>query len=155
MVNANIGTSGDSSDLSVELEKLRVAVKAGADAVMDLSTGGSLDDIRKEIIKQSPVTIGTVPIYSAVVELNQKGKTFIDMTSDDLFKAIEKHAEDGVDFITVHCGVTRSFIARASLLGPGPICHRKIPWVSPYNLRHRRCHCSPGRGRLPLLCHSV
>ncbi|MEK6726014.1 MAG: phosphomethylpyrimidine synthase ThiC [Deltaproteobacteria bacterium] len=111
-VNANIGTSGDSSDLSVELEKLRVAVKAGADAVMDLSTGGSLDDIRKEIIKQSPVTIGTVPIYSAVVELNQRGKTFIDMTSDDLFKAIEKHAEDGVDFITVHCGVTRSSIER-------------------------------------------
>ncbi|MBF8251329.1 MAG: phosphomethylpyrimidine synthase, partial [Deltaproteobacteria bacterium] len=111
-VNANIGTSGDSSDLSVELEKLRVAVKAGADAVMDLSTGGSLDDIRKEIIKQSPVTIGTVPIYSAVVELNQRGKTFIDMTADDLFRAIEKHAEDGVDFITVHCGVTRSSIER-------------------------------------------
>lgn len=111
-VNANIGTSGDSSDLSVELEKLRVAVKAGADAVMDLSTGGALDDIRKEIIKQSPLIIGTVPIYSAVVELNQRGKTFFDLTADDLFKAIEKHAEDGVDFITVHCGVTRSTIER-------------------------------------------
>lgn len=111
-VNANIGTSGDSSDLSVELEKLRVAVNAGADAVMDLSTGGHLNDIRKEIIKQSPVAVGTVPIYSAVVELNQKGKSFIDMTADDLFEAIEKHAEDGVDFITVHCGVTRSTIER-------------------------------------------
>lgn len=111
-INANIGTSGDSADLSVELEKLRVAVKAGADAVMDLSTGGALDEIRKEIIRESAVIIGTVPIYSAVVELNQKGKTFIDMTADDLFSAIEKHAENGVDFITVHCGVTRSTIER-------------------------------------------
>ena len=111
-INANIGTSGDSADLSVELEKLRVAVAAGADAVMDLSTGGSLDEIRKKIITESTVTIGTVPIYSAVVELNQKGKTFLEMTDDDLFGAIEKHAEDGVDFITVHCGVTRSTIER-------------------------------------------
>lgn len=111
-INANIGTSGDSADLSVELEKLQVSVKAGADAVMDLSTGGSLDEIRKRIIKESTVTIGTVPIYSAVVELNQKGKTFLEMTDDDLFGAIEKHAEDGVDFVTVHCGVTRSTIER-------------------------------------------
>lgn len=111
-INANIGTSGDSADLSVELEKLHVSIKAGADAVMDLSTGGSLDEIRKRIIKESTVTIGTVPIYSAVVELNQKGKTFLEMTVDDLFGAIEKHAENGVDFITVHCGVTRSAIER-------------------------------------------
>jgi len=111
-INANIGTSGDSADLAVELEKLRVAVKAGADAVMDLSTGGPLDEIRKKIIKESAVTLGTVPIYSAVVELNQKGKTFLEMTADDLFSAIEKHAKDGVDFITVHCGVTRSAMER-------------------------------------------
>lgn len=111
-INANIGTSGDSADLSVELEKLRVSVKAGADAVMDLSTGGDIDDIRKEIIKESTVTIGTVPIYSAVVELNRKGKVFTEMTAEDLFRAIEDHAKDGVDFITVHCGVTRSTIER-------------------------------------------
>ncbi|MDO8445917.1 MAG: phosphomethylpyrimidine synthase ThiC [Deltaproteobacteria bacterium] len=111
-INANIGTSGDSADLSVELEKLRVAVKAGADAVMDLSTGGDIDDIRKEIIKESAVIIGTVPIYSAVVELNRKGKVFTEMTAEDLFRAIEDHAKDGVDFITVHCGVTRSTIER-------------------------------------------
>lgn len=111
-VNANIGTSGDSADLSVELEKLRVAVKAGADAIMDLSTGGNLDDIRKEIIKESSVIIGTVPVYSAIVDLNQKGKVFTEMTDDDLFSAIEKHAKAGVDFVTVHCGVTRSTIER-------------------------------------------
>ncbi len=111
-INANIGTSGDSADLSVELEKLRVSVKAGADAVMDLSTGGDIDDIRKEIIKESAVIIGTVPIYSAVVELNRKGKVFTEMTGEDLFRAIEDHAKDGVDFITVHCGVTRSTIER-------------------------------------------
>lgn len=111
-VNANIGTSGDSAELPVELEKLRVAVKAGADAVMDLSTGGDLDDIRKEIIKESPVIIGTVPVYSAIVELNQKGKVFTEMTADDIFNAIEKHAKAGVDFVTVHCGVTQSTIER-------------------------------------------
>ena len=111
-INANIGTSGDSADLSVELEKLRVAVKAGADAVMDLSTGGDIDGIRKEIIKESAVIIGTVPIYSAVVELNRKGKVFTEMTAEDLFRAIEDHAKDGVDFITVRCGVTRSTIER-------------------------------------------
>ena len=107
-VNANIGTSSDRVDLDEELEKLRVAVEAGADAVMDLSTGGDINDCRKRILKQATVPIGTVPIYQAVVEtLNQEGGV-IHLSADKIFEVIEKQSADGVDFITVHCGVTRS-----------------------------------------------
>lgn len=106
-VNANIGTSSDRVDLNDELEKLRVAIEAGADTVMDLSTGGDIDLCRKAVIENSTVPVGTVPIYQAVVEsINEKGG-LIHLSEDKIFEVIEKHAEDGVDFITVHCGVTR------------------------------------------------
>ena len=107
-VNANIGTSSDRADLDEELEKLRVAVEAGADSVMDLSTGGDLDECRKKILEHASVPIGTVPIYQAVVEtVNQKGGV-VHLSEDKIFEVIEKQSADGVDFITVHCGVTRS-----------------------------------------------
>jgi phosphomethylpyrimidine synthase len=107
-VNANIGTSSDKIDLDEELEKLRVAVEAGADSVMDLSTGGDIDACRKRILERATVPIGTVPIYQAVVEtLNREGGV-IHLSADKIFEVIEKQSADGVDFITVHCGVTRS-----------------------------------------------
>ncbi|HLA50722.1 MAG TPA: phosphomethylpyrimidine synthase ThiC, partial [Thermodesulfobacteriota bacterium] len=109
-INANIGTSQDRVSLKQELEKLHTAVSAGADAVMDLSTGGQVDEIRKAIIKESPVPIGTVPIYQAALEAVRKGKSLVELEADEIFDIIEKHAEDGVDFITVHCGVTRRSI---------------------------------------------
>ncbi len=105
-VNANIGTSRDYIDLKEELEKLRVAVRYGADAVMDLSTGGDIREIRRNIVKNSRVPVGTVPIYEAVCKSSSKGGA-MNMTGDDLFSAIERHAKDGVDFMTVHCGVTK------------------------------------------------
>lgn len=111
-INANIGTSKDHQDVEEELKKLRVAVESGADTVMDLSTGGALDDIRRTIIKESTVPIGTVPIYQAVVETVRNKKAMVHMTADLLFKVIEKQAEDGVDFITVHCGLTRESATR-------------------------------------------
>jgi phosphomethylpyrimidine synthase len=111
-VNANIGTSQDISDPAAELEKLRAALGAGADAVMDLSTGGDLDAIRREIISQCPVPLGTVPLYQAAVEAVGKGKSLVEMTVDEIFQVIEKQAKDGVDFMTVHCGVTREALAR-------------------------------------------
>ena len=95
-----------------EIEKLRVAVESGADTVMDLSTGGHLDDIRKVVIKESTIPIGTVPIYQAVVETVKNKKAVVHMSVDTLFKVIEKQAEDGVDFITVHCGLTRESAGR-------------------------------------------
>ena len=110
-VNANLGTSPDICDLEYELEKLKAAVEFGADAVMDLSTGGNLRFIRQEIIKHSTVVVGSVPIYQVAAELNADKKNFIDMTPDHLFKVIEEHLEDGMDFITVHCGVTLEGLA--------------------------------------------
>lgn len=106
-VNANIGTSRDRLDWEKELEKMRVAIEVGADAIMDLSTGGDLRQIRQNIIAASSVAIGTVPIYQVVSLLLGAGKSLLEMTADDLFQAIADHGEDGVDFITVHCGVTQ------------------------------------------------
>lgn len=111
-VNANIGTSRDIKELDCELEKLRVAEKAGADAVMDLSTGGDVDLVRKRIMEESNVIIGTVPLYQAALETFNSGRPIFKMTEDEIFEGIEKHLEDGVDFITVHCGVTRESVAR-------------------------------------------
>ena len=112
-VNANIGSSGDDVSLDNELEKARVAVANGADALMDLSTGGPVDEIRRAIIGETYVCIGSVPLYQAAVDtVRSKGKAIVDMTADDIFAGILKHAEDGVDFVTVHCGVTRSTVER-------------------------------------------
>ena len=105
-VNANLGTSTDFVDLETELYKLNIAIKAGADAAMDLSTGGDLPAIRRAILKESTVPIGTVPIYQAGVQALEKYSAVIKMTVDDLFDAIYEHCSDGVDFITVHCGIT-------------------------------------------------
>ncbi|MEK7689371.1 MAG: phosphomethylpyrimidine synthase ThiC [Deltaproteobacteria bacterium] len=111
-INANIGTSQDRANLEEELKKLHAAVKSGADAVMDLSTGGEIDEIRRAVIRESPVPIGTVPIYQAALEAVKKGKSFVELEADEIFDVIEKHAEDGVDFITVHCGVTMQTLER-------------------------------------------
>ncbi len=111
-VNANIGTSSHHADLEEELDKLRIAVASGADSVMDLSTGGDLSAIRKAIIAESCVMIGTVPIYGLATALDRAGREITDMEVDELFEEIERHCEDGVDFITVHCGVTRRALAK-------------------------------------------
>ncbi len=105
-INANIGTSADASDLETELAKLDAAVEAGADAVMGLSTGGDIEAIRNAIVERSPVPVGTVPIYQAAVCARRDGKGMINMTGDDMLAAVEDHAKGGVDFVTVHCGVT-------------------------------------------------
>jgi len=116
-VNANIGTSSDFGDANTELEKLRFAVDAGADTVMDLSTGGDISAIRQAIIASCSLPIGTVPIYQAGIEAIEKYGAIVKMSADEIFAAIEAHARDGVDFITVHCGVTQSAIARLKKQG--------------------------------------
>lgn len=112
-VNANIGSSRDYPEAGQEMEKLCVCLKAGADAVMDLSMGGDLAEIRREILKNCPVPLGTVPIYQSIAEVveNQK-KKIGEVTVDHIFKTIEQQAEDGVDFMTIHCGITRSTVQR-------------------------------------------
>jgi len=116
-INANIGTSGDHTDLDVELEKVKASVAAGADTIMDLSTGGDLGAIRQAIIEASSVALGTVPIYQAAAAMLAAKKAIVAMTADDIFAAIEKNGEDGVDFITVHCGVTRRSVASVEAEG--------------------------------------
>jgi phosphomethylpyrimidine synthase len=111
-VNANIGTSKDKVSYDDELEKLDVLVKYGADAVMDLSTGGPIKDLRRLLSRKSPISVGTVPIYEAAVMAAEVNGTISKMTPDAIFNIIEKHAEEGVDFITVHCGLTRKAIER-------------------------------------------
>lgn len=111
-VNSNIGSSLSHHDLDEELGKLKVSVDAGADSVMDLSTGGDLRRIRRAIIDASPVMVGTVPIYAVAAELQERGADILDMTADMLFAEIEAQCEEGVDFVTVHCGVTRAALER-------------------------------------------
>ncbi|MFO7990960.1 MAG: phosphomethylpyrimidine synthase ThiC [Thermoplasmata archaeon] len=108
-VNVNLGTSNDRHDLESELEKVKVAEKYGADTVMDLSTGGDIDKIRRTIIKSTKLPIGTVPIYQCGLK-KARESAVVDMSSDDIFDSIRLHAEDGVDFVTVHCGVTKAAV---------------------------------------------
>lgn len=105
-INANIGNSAVTSNVEQELEKLHMAVHYGADTVMDLSTGGDIPFIREAILKASPVPIGTVPIYQAIQEV----KDPLDLTAQKLLDVIEQQAKQGVDYMTLHCGVLRDFI---------------------------------------------
>ncbi len=109
-INANIGSSADYYDADYELRKAKIAVEYGADTIMDLSTGGDIDAIRRKIIKNTDVPLGTVPIYQAGIGAGKTKGAIVDMDEDDMFNAIEKHAEDGVDFMTVHVGVTRKIV---------------------------------------------
>lgn len=110
-VNANIGTSPDLFDMNTEIAKLETAIKAGADAIMDLSTGGDLKFFRKAILEKSTKPLGTVPLYEAAVEMSKSGKSVLDMNINDFLKIIEDQARDGVDFMTIHSGVTLNSVA--------------------------------------------
>jgi phosphomethylpyrimidine synthase len=112
-INTNIGTSSDVCDLNLEIEKAKIAVKYGTDTIMDLSVSGNLDETRRMILKAVNVPLGTVPIYQAAVKAAKKRGAIIHMTEDDIFNTIEKHAKDGVDFMTVHCGVTKQIVKQS------------------------------------------
>lgn len=111
-VNANIGTSGECTSVGGEIAKLSAAVDAGTDSVMDLSTGGDLQAIRREILAQSPVMVGAVPIYAVATDLKRRGIAIPRMDADQLFQSIEEQCAEGLDYITVHCGVTQEVLAR-------------------------------------------
>lgn len=123
-VNANIGTSREYCNIDEEMAKAQVAVEAGAHAVMDLSTGGNLDEIRMKLLKVVDVPFGTVPIYQAAAEAIHKHGAIVDMTEDDMFSAFERQAKQGVDFAVAHVGVTRESVERLRRQ------HRLIPMVS-------------------------
>ncbi len=110
-VNVNVGASKDYANLEGEVEKAKIAVKYGADTIMDLSTGGNLDEIRRTILKEVDVPVGTVPIYQAALE-KAGGRAVVDMSPDDMFNAVRKHAKDGIDFVTIHAGVNQNSLER-------------------------------------------
>lgn len=111
-INANIGTSSDYGNVDSELEKLNTAIRFGADAVMDLSTGGDITAIRQAILAASTLPVGTVPIYQAGIESIERHGAIVSMSVDEMFAVIEQQAKEGVDFMTLHCGVTKSAIVR-------------------------------------------
>lgn len=106
-INANIGTSTDKSQINDELEKLKIVYKYGADTVMDLSIGGNLGKIRKEILFHSPLPVGTVPIYEIAVNAQKKRGNFLAFNIKDILDTLLSQAEDGIDFFTIHAGVTK------------------------------------------------
>lgn len=106
-VNANIGTSSAFPDPEPELKKLAAAIAAGADAVMDLSTGNNIDASRRATIEHSTIMVGTVPIYQATVQAIKAHGKVTEMDKDDILATVEKQAKDGADFMTMHCGLTR------------------------------------------------
>ena len=111
-INANIGSSSKIDDLELEINKAKLAQEYGADALMDLSTGSDLKLFRQKIMEAVDLCIGTVPIYEAGVVTLAKNREIIDMDPDDIFKAIENQAKEGVDFMTLHCGITKDLVQK-------------------------------------------
>lgn len=109
-INANIGTSPASDNIDYEIKKLKLCIKYNADTVMDLSTSSNLANVLKIILAQSPMPVGTVPIYEAAVNAHKLKKNFYNLSADDIFEVIERQAEQGVDFFTIHAGVTRDVV---------------------------------------------
>ncbi|MGA8105693.1 MAG: phosphomethylpyrimidine synthase ThiC [Nitrososphaeraceae archaeon] len=111
-VNVNIGTSTLYQNLEEEISKARVAVRYGADTIMDLSDGGDLNLIREKLLEAAPITFGTVPVYQAYAHGVEKFKSPLNITSDDFLNAFEKNVRDGVDYTTIHSGITKELAKR-------------------------------------------
>lgn len=123
-VNANIGTSGPCRGVQQEIEKLDAAVAAGTDSVMDLSTGSDYMEVRRAIMERSAVMVGAVPIYAVATKMRLEGKALRKIDVDQLFRSIEDQCAEGLDYITVHCGVTKEVVRRLDYY------HRIMPSVS-------------------------
>jgi phosphomethylpyrimidine synthase len=111
-INASIGTSPDIVDFDMEVEKAKVAEKAGADTLMELSTGGDLGEIRKRVLDSISLTVGTVPLYQAAMETIEKKGSVVKMEADFLFEIIERQAQDGIGFMAIHCGINMITLER-------------------------------------------
>lgn len=106
-VNVNLGISGDKADAAEEWKKVKIAEDYGADAIMDLSNSGKTRKFRQQLIDETPLMVGTVPMYDAIGYME---KPLVKLTKDDLLEVVRAHAEDGVDFLTIHCGINKSVI---------------------------------------------
>lgn len=110
-INANIGTSTEKSNINLELKKLKIALKYGADTIMDLSVGPEIKRIRKEILNYSTVPVGTVPVYEIAVNAQRRHGSFLKFSADDMLEILESQGQEGVDFFTIHAGVTKKNLA--------------------------------------------
>lgn len=126
-VNASIGTSTDIVDIDMEVEKARVAEEAGADTLMELSTGGDLREIRRRVIQATSLSVGSVPLYQAFIEAIRKYGAGVDMSEDDLFRAVDEQARMGTNFMAIHTGINRICLDRLKLQGGrfGGLCSRE------------------------------
>jgi phosphomethylpyrimidine synthase len=123
-VNANLGTSGECCSIELEKEKLDAAIRAKTDSIMDLSTGGELSAFRSFFLENSPVIVGAVPIYGVASEMMQRHQSLDEMSGDHLLRSIEKQCSEGLDYITVHCGVTLESVKKLE------VYERIMPCVS-------------------------
>ena len=106
-INVNLGISGDAKNYDIEMQKVDMAIKFGAEAIMDLSNYGKTNTFRKELVAKSPAMIGTVPMYDAIGYLD---KDLLEISAQDFLKVVKAHAEEGVDFMTIHAGINRRAI---------------------------------------------
>lgn len=138
-VNATIGTSTDIVDFDEEELKAQIAIDNGADTLMELSIGGDLDEIRRRILKMSPLPVGSVPIYQTAIETIRETGSSIAMEEEDMFKNIEKQAKDGIDFMAIHCSVNIETLARLKRQGrKGGLVSRGGAFVSAWIVENER-----------------
>jgi len=116
-VSASVGMYGRGADIGTEIKKVKAAVEAGTDSIMDLSVSGDIDSMRRETLATAPTSVGTLPLYQAIAEAADKHGSSVNMTVEDLFEVIERQAADGVDFLALHCGTTMSVVERAKREG--------------------------------------
>lgn len=116
-VSASVGLYGKGTDIGLEIKKVKAAVEAGTDSIMDLSVSGDIDNMRRETLAATPTPVGTLPLYQAIAEAGDKHGTPVNMTVEGLFEVIERQAADGVDFLALHCGTTLSVVERAKREG--------------------------------------
>ena len=154
-INVNLGTSRDCRDLNMELEKVNDAVKMGAESIMDLSSWGDTQKFRRKLTAECPAIIGTVPIYDAVVYYHKPLK---EITSEEWIKIVEMHAEDGVDFMTIHVGINRQtadHLQGRALLCAGSAGDGHCARLRPHHSGYRSglpVLCDPGRASAPSGC---
>lgn len=138
-VNATIGTSTDIVDFDEEELKAQIAIDNGADTLMELSIGGDLDEIRRRILKMSPLPVGSVPIYQTAIETIRETGSSMAMEEEDMFKNIEKQAKDGIDFMAIHCSVNIETLARLKRQGrKGGLVSRGGAFVSAWIVENER-----------------
>jgi len=138
-VNASIGTSSDISDVEMEIKKAKVAEKAGADTLMELSTGGDFLDIRRRVIENTSLSVGCVPLYQAFIEAARKHGSIVHMTEDDLFKATEDQAKLGTNFMAIHTGINQITLDRLREHGRyGGLCSRGGAFMSAWMLHNEK-----------------